>query len=145
MVSAINDHRFHVFPPTQKEVDEWWNITRLALWTTTNLDGKNTVRHKISKDKVTKALDLGGLALTHPQQAAITSLISSMAGIYCHAHKNPTSIINILENPLRPGRETALFVLNGRNIEEIITNLKNFFPSQEKICYQPPTQDSDQS
>ena len=55
-----------------------------------------------------------------------------MAGVYRHSHENLTSIINMLENPLRPGWETTLFVLNGRNIEDIMTQLKNIFPPQEK-------------
>ena len=123
----MHNHRFRVFPLTVPE------IARKALWTTRNLDGVETTKHKISHDKVVKSLDNGGLALIHPRQAAITSIVSSMAGFYRHAWENQTSILNVLDNPLRDGLDNQLFVLNGRNVLHTFKNLKRIFPStQEK-------------
>ena len=75
IVSAVNNHRYRVFPLTVPEIEEIWKIARKALWTTRNLDGLEVTKHKISHDKVVKSLDNGGLALIHPRQAAITSIV----------------------------------------------------------------------
>ena len=80
-----------------------------------------------------ESLDNGGLALIHPRQAAITSIVYSMAGFYRHAWENQTSILNVLDNPLRDGWDDQLFVLNGRNVLDTFKNLRRIFPStQEK-------------
>ena len=110
------------------EIEELWKIARATLWTTINLEGRKITRHMISHDKVTRSLENGGLALIHPRQAAVTSLISTMSGIYRHSWENEMSTLNILENLLRAGWEDRLFVLNGRNVLKIFTNLRNIFP-----------------
>ena len=132
VVSAVNNHRFRVFPPTIPETEEIWKLARKALWTTRNLEGGETTKHKISHEKVVKSLDNGGLALIHPKQAAVTLIVSSMAGFYRHSWENQTSILNVLDNPLRDGWDDQLFVLNGRNILDTFRNLRRIFPSQEK-------------
>ena len=85
VVSAVNNHRFRIFPPTTAEIDEIWKLARKALWTTRKIGGGETIKHKISQDKVVRSLDNGGLALIHPKQAAATSLVASVAGFYRHS------------------------------------------------------------
>merc|ERR1711973_389423 len=132
VVSSINNHRYGVYPPTIAEIEEIWTLSRKALWTTSSIGGGDSIKHKISKEKVIHSLDCGGLALIHPKQAAATSLVASAAGLYRHAFENPTSILNIVDNPLREARSDRLHVLNGRNVADVFSNLKRFFPSQDK-------------
>ena len=132
VVSSINNHRYRVFVPTLAEIEDTWKTTRKALWRTSRIGGGNSVKHKISKEKVIRSLDCGGLALIHPKQAAITSLVASAAGLYRHAFKNPMSILNVIDNPLMEAKKDRLHVLNGRNVAEVFSNLIRFFPPQAK-------------
>merc|ERR1711973_478201 len=132
VVSSINNHRYRVFVPTLAEIEDTWKITKKALWTTSRIGGGESTKHKISQEKVVCSLDCGGLALIHPKQAAATSLVASSSGIYRHAFENPTSILNIIDNPLREAWSDRLHVLNGRNIADVFSNLKRFFPPQDK-------------
>ena len=49
VVSAVNNHRFRIFPPTTAEIDEIWKLSRKALWTTRKKGGGETTKQKKTK------------------------------------------------------------------------------------------------
>ena len=52
LVTAVNLHRYRVYPPSQKMVNEQWSKIRNAMWTSTYM-GESYGRPKIAKHKVT--------------------------------------------------------------------------------------------
>ena len=127
VVGAINAHRFRVYPPTKKETAEQWKIVRSALWTTSYF-GKVSTRHKISQENVIRPVRQGGLSLIHPDRAASTAVLGSLASVISHSWKEKTSALNVIENPLRENWYRRLAVLNGKNVKQVFSNYKNIFP-----------------
>ena len=138
IIGSINNHRYRVYPPNQKETEDCWKNIKKTMWTHTYL-GNTSVRHKISQENVTRPVTQGGLAIIHPERSAITCLVSSLAGIVHHAKKHSLSILNVVENPMRSAWADRLAVVNGKNIGKIFSNFRNIFPPQSKsiICSLP--------
>ena len=59
LVTAVNLHRYRVYPPSNKTVKEQWTKIRNAMWTNI-YRGESSGRPKIAKHKVTRPLKQGG-------------------------------------------------------------------------------------
>ena len=55
LVTAVNLHRYRVYPPSSATVEEQWTKIRIAMWTNIYRG-----RPKIAKHKVTRPLKQGG-------------------------------------------------------------------------------------
>ena len=106
LVTAVNLHRYRVYPPSNKTVKEQWNKIRQAMWTSTYM-GKSYGRPKIAKHKVTRPLKQGGLGLINPEHAATTSVLSSMGSLFKHCYINPTCTFNALVYVTESTKKTA--------------------------------------
>merc|ERR1711989_286303 len=73
LVTAVNLHRYSVYSPSNKTVEEQWSKIRQAMWTSSYM-GKSYGRAKVSKHKVTRPIKQGGLGLINPEHAATTSV-----------------------------------------------------------------------
>ena len=127
LVTAVNLHRYRVYPPSNKTVKEQWTKIRKAMWTST-YRGESYGRPKIAKHKVTRPLKQGGLGLINPKHAATTSALSSIGSLFRHCFNNPTCMFNALEYVTEDTKVDGMAALNGANFPTLRHIFRNAFP-----------------
>ena len=135
LVTAVNLHRYRVYPPSNTTVGEQWTKVRNAMWKNI-YRGETSGRPKIAKHKVTRPLKQGGLGLINPEHAATTATLSSIGSLFRHCYNNSTCMFNALEYVTEKTKVDRMVVLNGANILPLCHIYRNAFPPRADSIFE---------
>ena len=111
---------FRVFSPDKDTLKKIWTKQIDCLWTV-NKDSRSFKHTKVAASRIQKPYELGGLKISHPEQAVLASFMSAYHSIHMHCFIHPKSIINsILElNSFKPNTEWMhMNVTQAQHMEE---------------------------
>ena len=95
LVSSMVLHIFRVYPATPALLSAMLRSTGEALWTY-RFANEQHGRVKVAKKRWGSPLNAGGLNMVLPEEAALSSYISAMLGVFVHACSAPTCLLNKL-------------------------------------------------
>ena len=128
LMNTMAFHIFRVYVPNQKQIDKLWKITAKFLWSSKSINGNNSYRYKVAKNRIEMDFSHGGLNMLLPSQQSFIIWFNAFLNLIKHAHLYPNSNIARLLSHKHVPINSFFNNLGSEIFQKYTKTLRAFYP-----------------